>query len=135
MYKELGVVSLSGAVKEEMNAVGEGTKNARAREVRSLVLERLPLFLHDQRGIPLNIKYEWLKHKDNFQVCNLPSSGFQAQRPQQVKPVSSLKIKSTFSLSGSAYTKVRAASAGAKQLKHGPIILFLADNVELDYYE
>ena len=74
MYKELGVSSLSEAVKEELNVVGEGTKRTHAREIRSLVLERLPLFLHDQRGTPLNVKYEWLKQSENFQVRIIPSS-------------------------------------------------------------
>ncbi|KAF8318815.1 uncharacterized protein EI90DRAFT_2978708 [Cantharellus anzutake] len=119
MYKELGVSLLSASVKEEMNAVGGGVKSTRAQEIRNLVLERLPLFLHDQKGPSLVIKFDWLKQSLNFQV----------------EPVRLLKIKGTLSLSGSAYQKVRTASAGAKRPKNGPVILYLADNVELDYYE
>lgn len=66
-YASCGSKPISSLVEESLASAGEG--NARmAAAVRELVIERLPLFLHDRNGKPTAFKFAWFKSAENFIV-------------------------------------------------------------------
>ena len=57
----LGSPRLSRLVKEEYKAAGGEVKDSRlGNETRTLVLERLPLFLHERNQAKPRLSYDWL---------------------------------------------------------------------------
>ena len=59
-YASLGSYRLSALVKEEYNPVGEVKNEALASDIRKLVLERVPLFLHERTQTRILLTPEWL---------------------------------------------------------------------------
>lgn len=110
---------MSVLVHEDFRAEGVGKNAKLASTTRTLVLERLPLFLYEQRAPAKSFKFDWFSQDDNFQV----------------KTVGKLDIISTLVLDGNKVTKTRAFSASAQRNGRGPVILYLAENTKLDLYE
>ncbi|TDL20724.1 hypothetical protein BD410DRAFT_841150 [Rickenella mellea] len=67
-YKELGSPRLSALVQEEYQTTGEPRDAKVGKDMRALVLERLPLFFHEKDPAQVRIKYSWLENHDNFIV-------------------------------------------------------------------
>ncbi|OCH90810.1 hypothetical protein OBBRIDRAFT_834709 [Obba rivulosa] len=67
-YSELGSKRLSALIREEYRT-GSEVRGARgAQEIRSLILERLPLFLHEHTHARTRIAFTWLNNEKNFIV-------------------------------------------------------------------
>ncbi|CAE6384073.1 unnamed protein product [Rhizoctonia solani] len=119
-YEGLGSKRLSALVHEEYKSTpSQNRTTKRAQDTRSLVLERLPLFLHEHTHVKSKIKPEWLAQGENFQVVMVN------------------KLQLTRHLShGRGYSATQEASAAAKREgMRGPVILWLAENSQTDLYE
>lgn len=67
-YRLFGSAPISTLIEETINASGDGNA-ATASQIRELVLERLPLFLHDRgAGKPTAFKFTWFRTPGNFIV-------------------------------------------------------------------
>jgi hypothetical protein len=107
-YTGLGSRRLSSLVKEDYKPSKEIKNSMISTDTRSLILERLPLFLHDHPHT--RIRYSWLAVEKNFIVRTFD------------------KLTVTIHLE---FGNVRArqhqeASAHARQTTGGPIELWLA---------
>ncbi|KAF8752076.1 hypothetical protein RHS01_07718 [Rhizoctonia solani] len=120
LYEGLGSKRLSALVYEEYRSVPSQNKtNKRAQDTRALVLERLPLFLHEHTHMKCLIKPEWLSQEGNFQVIMVN------------------KLQLTRHLShGRGFSATQEASAAAKREgARGVVTLWLAENSQTDLYE
>jgi hypothetical protein len=90
-------------------------------EIRSLILERLPLFLHEHTHSRTRVPYSWLNDskQSNFVV----------------KAFGKLSVTKSLSYGGVSLSRSQDASAAAKRAGHGPIQLWLAGNSQVDMYE
>ena len=79
-YASLGSYRLSALVKEEYSPIGEVKNEALASDIRKLVLERLPLFLHERTQTRILLTPEWLSN---------PSSVF--GQTERIRPDPSLQ--------------------------------------------
>lgn len=66
-YASFGSKPISSLVEESLATSGEGNVKI-ASEIRQLIIERLPLFLHDRIGKPTAFKFGWFKLPENFVV-------------------------------------------------------------------
>jgi hypothetical protein len=66
-YRLFGSMPISTLIQETISVSGEGNVKT-AAQIRQLVLERLPLFLHDRVGKPTAFKFAWFKTPGNFVV-------------------------------------------------------------------
>ncbi|CAE6464621.1 unnamed protein product [Rhizoctonia solani] len=120
LYEGLGSKRLTSLVYEEYRSVPSQNKvNKRAEDTRALVLERLPLFLHEHTHMKCLIKPEWLAQDNNFQVVMVN------------------KLQLTRHLShGRGFSATQEASAAAKREgARGVVTLWLAENSQTDLYE
>jgi len=62
LYAALGSPRLGQLIKEEYRPVGEVKDAPDAAKVRKLVLERLPLFLHERNQTRVLIRPEWMQN-------------------------------------------------------------------------
>lgn len=129
-YAGLGSPRLSSLVKEEYKEIGAEIKTDRAilqsDSMRKLILERLPLFLHDMRATnrTLVLTWEWLNKPDNLQV----------------KLYSRIARHMTYQRGAVRKAESHEVSASAKHLpastlRTGPLALSLSDSTPLDMYE
>ncbi|KAF5351976.1 hypothetical protein D9756_007388 [Leucocoprinus leucothites] len=118
-YMELGSRRLSSLVKEEYLLGVEVRNSKRASTTRSLILERLPIFLHEHNHARMKISLDWLQVEANFQV----------------KAYGQIKVKKTLSYGKLHLERKQEASAVAKRGVSKRIELMLADNAEIDMYE
>jgi hypothetical protein len=88
-------------------------------EVRSLILERLPLFLHEHTHARTRVTFGWLNAGDHFAV----------------KMFGKLTVTKTLSFGDVRLSRTQDASAVAKRVGYGAIHLWLAANAQLDMYE
>jgi hypothetical protein len=67
LYRSLGSPCLSSLVGKEYRASGEVPNSTIGAEIRHLILERLPLFLHEHSGSSTTkVSLNWLKEDKNF---------------------------------------------------------------------
>ncbi|CAE7228758.1 unnamed protein product [Rhizoctonia solani] len=114
-YEGLGSRRLSSLVHEEYRSIpSQNQTNKRAQDTRTLVLERLPLFLHEHTHVKSRIKPEWL-----------------------AQSVMVNKLQLTRHLShGRGFSATQEASAAAKRDgARGSVILWLAESSQTDLYE
>ncbi|TFK25484.1 hypothetical protein FA15DRAFT_703591 [Coprinopsis marcescibilis] len=119
-YLHLGSKPLSSLVKEDHHVSAEifGTKSA--SELRNLVLERLPLFLHEHTHSKPRVSLTWLSAPNNFKV----------------RSFGKLTISKTLNFKPLQLSKTNEASAVAKRVAaNGPIELWIATNAQPDLYE
>src|SRR5262245_58045122 len=90
-------------------------------KIRSLILERLPLFLHEHTHSRTRVPYSWLNDgkQSNFIV----------------KAFGKLSVTKSLNYAGASLSRSQDASAAAKRIGHGPIQLWLAGNSQVDMYE
>ncbi|KAI0670652.1 hypothetical protein C8Q78DRAFT_1037269 [Trametes maxima] len=118
-YMELGCRRLSGLVREEYQTRSEVVGSRKAAETRALILERLPLFLHEHTHTKTRVSYSWLNDEKNFIV----------------KTFNKLTVTKTLQFGDKRVSKSQDASAVARRINRGPIELWLAGNDQVDMYE
>jgi hypothetical protein len=143
-YIKLGVRRLSHLIKDEYKPSTElfgashQQPHPRSTATRTLILERLPLFLHEHTHAQARVPYAWLNDSAHFVVRTFG----------KLVVVKTLVLSDSGGGSGGARMKGRAAGAGAERVvKHqeasavafrdgrGPIQLWLAGNGVVDMFE
>ncbi|KAF5355265.1 hypothetical protein D9758_006047 [Tetrapyrgos nigripes] len=117
-YLVLGSRRLSSIVKEEYRTTVE-VHDPRAEETRALILERLPLFLHEYTHAKTKVTYSWLNTDRNFVV----------------KTFGKITVNKSLAYGDLRLSKSQDASAVAKRLGFGPMQLWIAANTTVDMYE
>ncbi|KAI0646791.1 hypothetical protein C8Q79DRAFT_956470 [Trametes meyenii] len=118
-YMELGCRRLSGLVREDYQTRSEVVGSRKAAETRALILERLPLFLHEHTHTKTRVSHSWLNNEKNFLV----------------KTFNKLTVTKSLQFGDKRASKSQDASAVARRINRGPIELWLAGNDQVDMYE
>ncbi|KIY52910.1 hypothetical protein FISHEDRAFT_63575 [Fistulina hepatica ATCC 64428] len=121
-YHKLGSKRLSSVVQQKYSHSSELHNSKKADRIRSLVLERLPLFLHDRSqdtNGKMKVSMNWLTTTGSFKV----------------RPFGKLTVTKTINYGGIRESMTIEASALAQRERDGPIELFIAENGEVDMYE
>ncbi|EDR11411.1 uncharacterized protein LACBIDRAFT_313549 [Laccaria bicolor S238N-H82] len=118
-YIQLGSRRLSSLVKEEYQTSAELAQSKISHETRALILERLPLFLHEHTHARTLVSYTWLATEGNFIV----------------KTFRKISITKSLTFAELRLSRKDDASAVAKRFGTGAIQLWLAGNSQLDMYE
>ncbi|KAF8523641.1 hypothetical protein JB92DRAFT_3140729 [Gautieria morchelliformis] len=119
LYSNLGSPRLSTLVREEYKPTDIIRASQHAVKTRHLVLERLPLFLHERTPAQAAVSYSWLENSDNFVVTE----------------VGKLVLTRTLQFGQTRIVKTQEASATAERKGKGPIRLWIAGNNQLDLFE
>ncbi|KAF5386054.1 hypothetical protein D9615_002424 [Tricholomella constricta] len=119
-YVQLGSRRLSSLVKEEYQPSAEVRQSKVAADTRALILERLPLFLHEHSHARTRVSYSWLTSTVNFVV----------------KTYGKLSVTKSLAFGELRLSRKQDASAVAQRNGNtGPIQLWLAANSQIDMYE
>lgn len=118
-YLDLGSRLLSSLVKQEHRTTSEISGSAKVAEIRSLILERLPLFLHEHTHAAPRVKYSWLHDERHFVV----------------RMYGKLTVLKTLQFGNIHATQTQESSALARRVGSGPIELLLGYNSQVDMYE
>lgn len=119
-YLQLGSKRLSSLVKEKYNTSVELKDAKKSLDTRELILERLPLFLHEHsHGEQTRIKFEWLNSQENFSV----------------KTFGKLEVEKSLTHDELRLYKKQEASAVASKTRTGSLQLWLAGHSQIDMYE
>ncbi|KAF9451267.1 hypothetical protein P691DRAFT_796992 [Macrolepiota fuliginosa MF-IS2] len=118
-YIELGSRRLSSLVKEDYLLGPEITSSRRAINTRTLILERLPIFLHEHNHARMKVSLDWLQVETNFQV----------------RTYGQIKVKKTLTNGKLHLERRQEASAVARRGVSQRIELLLANNAEIDMFE
>lgn len=118
-YIALGSRRLSSLVKEEHKTSVEIKDSKLSSDIRSLILERLPLFLHEHTHAKTRVSYNWLTSDANFVV----------------KTFGKVVVTKSLVFGTLRLEKTQEASAVAKRFGYGAIQLWLAGNAQVDMYE
>ena len=119
LYLFLGSPRLSSLVKEYFRTSGEAHFSKIGAEVRHLILERLPLFLHEHPQSGIQVSLNWLNKEKNFIV----------------RVFGKLLVTKSLRHRDIRESRSHEASAVAKRDGNGPIELWLAGNKEVNKYE
>jgi len=117
-YASLGSPRLTRIVKEEVQTSQEIQNSKHAQETRTLILERLPLFLHEQTQTATRVSYSWLSSGNNFIV----------------KAFGKLTVVKHLNFDDIHSSRKQDASAVSRK-SSGSIELWLAANGHIDMYE
>ena len=118
-YQSLGCKRLSDLIREEYQTAQETYGHKAAQEVRSLILERLPLFLHEHTHATTRVSFTWLDNERNFVV----------------KTFEKVTVTRSLNFAGVKSSKSIETSAIAMWEGRGAIQLWLAGNAQVDMYE
>ena len=118
-YQYLGCKRLSELVREEYRTTQEIYGHKTAQEVRSLILERLPLFLHEHTHATTRVPFTWLNNERNFVV----------------RTFGKVSVTRSLNFAGARSSKSIETSAIARREGKGAIQLWLAGNAQVDMYE
>ncbi|KAL5498075.1 hypothetical protein ACEPAH_3006 [Sanghuangporus vaninii] len=118
-YAELGSPRLTALVREDYKTSAEIRDSKLARDIRALVLERLPLFLHEHTHARPKVQYSWLNNEKNFVV----------------RTFGKLTVTKYLNFSLTRISRSQDASASAKKGAFGPIELWITGNAQVDMYE
>jgi hypothetical protein len=118
-YAELGSPRLSHLVREEYQTTAELQNSKTASEIRSLILERLPLFLHEHTHTRTRVSFSWLSTNSNFVL----------------KTFGKLSVVKTLKYGQLDLSKKEEATAVARRVGSGPIQLLISENSQIDMYE
>ncbi|KAJ7072465.1 hypothetical protein C8F01DRAFT_1104075 [Mycena amicta] len=118
-YLLLGSRKLSSLVKEEYKTSAQLNDSRLPTEIRTLILERLPLFLHEHTHARTRVSFNWLNNEQHFIVTSYGK----------------LAVTKTLDFNGVRKSKTQEASAVAKRVGSGPILLWIAGNSQVDMYE
>lgn len=119
LYLFLGSPRLSSLVKEFYRTSGEAPYSKIGTEVRHLILERLPLFLHEHPQPIIEVPLNWLNKEKNFIV----------------RVFGKLLVTKSLRHGDICDSRSHEASAVAKREGNGPIELWLAENKQVNMYE
>ncbi|KAG2015943.1 hypothetical protein CC2G_009161 [Coprinopsis cinerea AmutBmut pab1-1] len=117
-YIHLGSHKLSSLVREEHRISKEIPNHKQAAAIRSLVLERLPLFLHEHTHTRPKVSLTWLAAPNNFIV----------------RAFGTLSIIKTLRL-GTLVREHRSEASAVARRESGSIQLWIAGNTAVDHYE
>jgi hypothetical protein len=106
-------------VREDYGKSGEIPSSKVGADIRQLILERLPLFLHGHYQSRTKVSFSWLNEEKNFIV----------------KVFGKLLVTKSLHHGDIRYSESHDASAVAKREGRGPIQLWLAGNTQVDMYE
>ena len=118
-YAHLGSPRLSHLVREEYQTTAELQDSKTASEIRSLILERLPLFLHEHTHTRTRVSLSWLSTNNNFII----------------KTFGKLLVVKTLKFGELNLSKKEESTAVARRVGSGPIQLWIAGNSQIDMYE
>lgn len=118
-YISLGCKRLSDLVQKEYGTTQETHGNRKAQDIKSLVLERLPLFLHEHNHTTTRVSLTWLNDKGNFVV----------------RTFKRLTVTRNINFAGIKLSKSTETSAVVTQEGKGAIQLWLTDDMEVDMYD
>jgi hypothetical protein len=119
LYLFLGSPRLSSLVKEHYRTSGEVPYSQIGVETRHLILERLPLFLHEYPQSSTKVSLNWLNKERNFII----------------KVFGKLLVTKSLHHGDICDSRSHEASAVAKREGNGPIELWLAGNKQANMYE
>jgi len=119
MYLFLGSPRLSSLVKDHYRTSGEVPYSKISAETRHLILERLPLFLHEYPQSRTEVSLDWLNKEKNFII----------------KVFGKILVTKSLHHGDICDSKSHEASAVAKREGNGPIELWLAGNKQVNMYE
>ncbi|KIJ33557.1 hypothetical protein M422DRAFT_783144 [Sphaerobolus stellatus SS14] len=119
LYAALGSPTLSSIVHEEYKPGIEVRDSSRANQIRTLVLERLPLFLHERTHSKPIVSYDWLNKDGNFIVTE----------------VGKLTLTRTLQFGQHKISKSQEVFAMTTRKGKGPVTMWLGANTNADYYE
>ncbi|PPQ99714.1 hypothetical protein CVT24_009697 [Panaeolus cyanescens] len=120
LYLELGSKKLSQVVKERYQTSNPQPNSKLASETRTLILERLPLFLHENTHPRAKIPFNWLTSGNNFVV----------------EAYGKVEIEKQLQYNGLSISKKQDASAVAFRVNaRSPVKLCVAVNTQLDMFE
>lgn len=106
-------------MKEDYRVNSEIKHSKSATDARALLLERLPLFLHEHTHTRTKVSLSWLSNQENFKV----------------RVFGKLTVVKSLSFGDNTLKKEQDASAAAKRSGHGPIELWLSGSTQVDMYE
>ena len=118
-YQFLGCKRLSDLVREDHQTTPEIHGHKTAQEVRSLILERLPLFLHEHTHATTRVPFSWLNNEKNFVV----------------RIFGKVTVTRNLNFAGARSSKAIETSAIARREGKGALQLWLAHNTQVDMYE
>ncbi|PPQ89567.1 hypothetical protein CVT25_012239 [Psilocybe cyanescens] len=118
-YCQLGSMKLSQVVKEEYQTTVELHDSKTASGIRALILERLPLFLHEHTHARTRVSFSWISANKNFVV----------------KAFGKLGVVKRLNHGSLNISKKQDASAVARRIGSGPVELWIAENAQIDMYE
>lgn len=87
--------------------------------MRALILERLPLFLHEHTHTRPKVQYSWLNNEKNFVV----------------RTFGKLTVSKHLNFGTVRISRNQDASAATKRGAFGPVELWIAGNAQVDMYE
>ncbi|KAI0060543.1 hypothetical protein BV25DRAFT_1908367 [Artomyces pyxidatus] len=118
-YVSLGSPRLSTLVKEDYRTSAEIPHSRLAGDIKHLILERLPLFLHEHSQSRTRVSFNWLNEDKNFVV----------------KTFGKLSVTKSLHHGDVHLARSQDSSAVAKRDGRGPIQLWLAGHTQVDMYE
>ena len=118
-YQFLGCKRLSELVREEYRITQEIYGHRTAQDVRSLILERLPLFLHEHTHATTRVPFTWLNNERNFVV----------------RTFGKVTVTRSLNFAGARSSRSIETSAVARREGKGAIQLWLGGNSQVDMYE
>lgn len=116
---QLGSRRLSSLVKEDFSTSAEIKDHKSASDTRALILERLPLFLHEHTHAKTRVSYTWLNNPANFIV----------------KTYGKISVTKRLIFGTTKLEETQETSAVAKRFSYGPVQLWIAGNSQVDMYE
>ena len=119
VYQTLGCKRLSDLIQEEYQTTQETYQTKTAQEGRSLILERLPLFLYRHTDVTPRVSPAWLNREGNFIV----------------RTFRKITVNRSINFAGTKSSKSFDISASARHEDEGPIELWLSDSREVDVHE
>ena len=119
LYSLLGSPNLSSLVREDYKTSRELPDSKIGAEIKHLILERLPLFLHKQSPSRTKLESDWLDNEKNFIV----------------KVFERISVTKSLHHGDIHESTNHDASAIAKREGSGPIELLLAGKKQLEMHE
>jgi hypothetical protein len=119
LYHRLGSQRLSLLVKEDYHHGAELDTATLTNKIRSLILERVPLFLHERSASQLKLSFYSLSSDKNFVV----------------KTFRGLYITKSLVLGSLRLSQKQDASAVTFRAQNGTVYLWLSNIADLDMYE
>ncbi|KIY74271.1 hypothetical protein CYLTODRAFT_416120 [Cylindrobasidium torrendii FP15055 ss-10] len=118
-YMNLGSRKLSTHVEETCTSSAEMLGNRKTADIRRLILERLPIFLHEHTHTKPKITFNYLNNDKHFVV----------------RTFGKLQMTKTFTIGATRIAHTEETTAFSPRVTGGVLSLFLAGNIPLDMYE